>query len=76
MFSHLLRSARDTPGSQPHSLAPASWPTLACHLEATPWAGLYDESDDFIRTAVRGTNKTQPILPSDRQAWYRHEQAR
>lgn len=54
MLTHLRKDARTTASSSASPATPVTWPTLACHLEATPWAGLYDGSDEFIHSAVRG----------------------
>ena len=58
----LLRDIRETPGTSFDHVKPVTWPTLARHLEASPWAGLYDESDDFIHRTVRGDTGTRSTI--------------
>jgi hypothetical protein len=66
MFTHLRRAAWNTSGSNSKPVSHLGWPALACHLEASPWAGLYDEGDDHIHWALRGDNETRATFAQRR----------
>ncbi len=67
MFTHTPhKDARSTSVSNSNPANTVGWPTLACHLEASPWAGLYDDSDEVIHIAVRGDNATRATFAQRR----------
>lgn len=65
MFTDLQRDDRNAADSNARPVSLVSWPAVAFHLEASPWAGLYDKSDDVIHTALRGNYKTPDPLAND-----------